>query len=191
MKDNTKRVYMIHCWGASSEENWYPWLKYKLEERGLDVLVFNMPNTENPKIEEWVKYLETKIKDIDENTYFIGHSIGCQTIMRFLEKLHKDKKIGGCIFVAPWFNLVNLEPNEMEIAHPWLNTQIHFDRITEHCNKFLAIFSDNDSVVPISDKEIFKEKLNAKIIIEKNLGHFEEVIEPAILKETLNFLKIR
>ncbi|MDD5700218.1 MAG: alpha/beta hydrolase [Candidatus Nanoarchaeia archaeon] len=191
MKDNTKKIYMVHCWESNSEENWYPWLKYKLEERGLDVFVFNMPNTKHPKIEEWVKYLEANVKDIDESTYFIGHSIGCQTILRFLEKLHKNKKIGGCIFVAPWFNLINLEPNEMEIAHPWLNTQIHFGRVSEHCNRFLAIFSSDDPYVPLSDKEIFRDKLNAKIILGKNRGHFEQVIEPEILKETLNFLKIR
>jgi predicted alpha/beta hydrolase family esterase len=186
-----KKVYLVHCWESNSEENWYPWLKYKLEERNLDVLVFNMPNTKHPKIEVWVKYLETKIKDVDEETYFIGHSIGCQTIMRFLEKLHKNKKIGGCIFVAPWFNLINLEPEEMETARPWLNIEIHLDRVIEHCNKFLALFSSNDPYVPISDKELFKDKLNAKIVVEKNRGHFEEVIEPAILKETLNFLKIK
>ena len=52
-----------------------------------------MPNSENPKIEKWVKYLEENIKSVDEQTYFIGHSIGCQTIMRFLEKLHKHKKL--------------------------------------------------------------------------------------------------
>lgn len=182
---------MIHCWGASSEENWYPWLKYKLEEWGADVFVFDMPNTEHPKIEEWVKYLEANVKNTDENTYFIGHSIGCQTIMRFLEKLPKNKRIGGCIFVAPWFNLVNLQPNEMETAHPWLNTEMHFGRILEHCNKFLAIFSNDDPVVPLSDKEVFREKLNAKIIVEKNKGHFEEAVQEGVLKEILNFLRIK
>lgn len=186
-----KKVYMIHGWGGSSEDNWFPWLRYELEDRDVEVRVFNMPNTENPKIEEWVKYLETKVKDVDKDTYFIGHSIGCQTIMRFLEKLHKDKKIGGCIFVAPWFNLVNLEPEEMEIAHPWLNSQIHFERVIEHCTNFLCIFSNDDPNVPFTDKEIFKDRIGAKIIIEKKRGHFEDDEEPVILRETLNFLRIK
>ena len=37
-----------------------------------------MPNTANPKIEEWVDYLNSKVDLLNEETYFIGHSIGCQ-----------------------------------------------------------------------------------------------------------------
>lgn len=185
---------MIHGWGGSSEDSWFPWLREELEDLEIEVSVFDMPDTEHPRIDEWIKFLEANVKDIDENTYFIGHSIGCQTILRFLEKLHKNKKIAGCILVAPWFNLTDEVWDEnytREIAYPWLNTGIHFDRIVEHCSRFLAIFSDDDSYVPLSDKEIFKETLNARIIVEKNKGHFEENIQPGILKETLNFLKIK
>ena len=77
-----------------------------------------MPNTDNPKIEEWVRYLEKYIKDVDEQTYFMGHSMAVKRLCVFLEKLHKHKKIAGCVFVAPWFNLINLEAEEIKIAHP-------------------------------------------------------------------------
>ncbi|MEK6817169.1 MAG: alpha/beta fold hydrolase, partial [Nanoarchaeota archaeon] len=155
----TKKVYLIHGWGFNPEMNWYPWLKKELEKKGFEVKTFDMPNTDNPKIEKWVKYLEENIKSVDEQTYFIGHSIGCQTIMRFLEKLHKHKKIAGCIFVAPWFNLINLEPEEVKIAHPWINSKIDFGRILDHCNNFLAIFSKNDPYVHLDEIEKFKKNL--------------------------------
>src|SRR3989344_5696346 len=123
-----KKVYLIHKWGGNSGEEWYVWLKEELEKKGFEVEVFDMPNTDEPKIEEWVKYLEENINsdDIDEKTYFVGHSIGCQTILRYLEKLHKNKKIAGCVFVAPWLDLINLGEEEMKIAHPWINTKIDF-----------------------------------------------------------------
>src|SRR4030042_2561800 len=118
-----------------------------------------------------------------KRAYLIGHSVGCQTIVRFLEKLHKTKRIGGCVFVAGWFDLINLEPEEVEIAHPWINSEIHFERVLEHCNKFLAIFSNNDPYVHLDEVEKFKDKLGAKIIIKRNMGHFEDIIElPEILK---------
>ena len=184
-----KKVYMIHGWGGSSKDNWFPWLKEELEKKNTKVIIFDMPDTDKPKIEIWVKYLEEKIKDADENTYFIGHSIGCQTIIRFLEKLHKNKKVAGCLFVAPWFNLINMEPEEIEIAHPWINSKIHFDRVLEHCDNFLAIFSTDDPFVPLTEVEIFKEKLGAKIIIEKNKGHFDEKEEPSILNQAARLIK--
>ena len=64
-----------------------------------------MPNTNSPKIEKWVGFLEKNIKSADTDTYFIGHSIGCQTILRYLERLPESTKVGGVVFVAGWFNL--------------------------------------------------------------------------------------
>ena len=183
-----KKVYLIHGWGGSSEGAWFDWLKEELPKKGFEVHAFDMPETDSPKIETWIRYLEEKIHigDIDEQTYFVGHSIGCQTIMRFLEKLHKHKKIGGCVFVAGWFDLINLEPKEMVIAHPWINSQIHFERILDHCNNFLAIFSDNDPNVHLDEIKKFEKDLGAKIIIKKKQGHFNEVDK---IPEILEFVK--
>jgi len=180
-----KKVYLVHGWGGTGSGGWFDWLKQELPKKGFEVVSFDMPDTDNPRIETWVKYLEKNINldEIDKDTYFVGHSVGCQTIIRFLEKLHKHKKVGGCVFVAGWFDLINLEPEEMEIAHPWINQEIHFDRVLDHCNHFLALFSSNDPYVYLDESKKFKENLGAKIIIKKNQGHFNETESiPEILK---------
>ena len=109
--------------------------------------------------------------------------------LRFLEKLPKKTKIGGCIFIAGWFNLKE-ETYELEddrkIAEPWIKTPIDFKKIKQHTNRFLAIFSDNDPNVPVSDSKIFKTKLNAKIIIKDNEGHFNETEE---IPQIIGFIK--
>ncbi len=184
-----KKVYLIHRWGGDSESDWYGWVKKELEKKGIYVAVFDMPDSENPKIEKWVKYLEENIKEVDEQTYFIGHSVGCQTVLRYLEKLHKHKRIGGCVFVAPWFELINLEPEEVKIAHPWTNTKIDFRRILDHCNNFLAIFSKNDPYVHLDEIEKFKKNLGAKIIIKEKQGHFTEEDGIKKIPEILRFIK--
>jgi hypothetical protein len=180
-----KTVYLIHGWGRSSEEKWFVWLKEELTKKKIKVYAFDMPNTDNPKIEEWVRYLEENIKNVDEETYFVGHSIGCQTVMRYLEKLPKHKIIGGCVFVAGWFDLVGLNKEEMAIAHPWINSKINFDRIKRHMKNSLCIFSDDDNWVASSERKTFKEELGAKIIIKKKMGHFENVEK---IQEVLDFL---
>jgi predicted alpha/beta hydrolase family esterase len=174
-----KRVFIIHGWGRYPEEGWYPWLKKELEQKGFEVFVPAMPNTDEPKIEEWVNFLENLVGEPDKNTYFVGHSIGCQAILRYLGKLNA-KKVGGAIFVAGWFHLSEFsfkeEPSEEEesrnIARPWMETPINFEKVKKTTNNFVAIFSDNDPYVPIEDKDIFKEKLGAEIIMEHNKGHF-------------------
>lgn len=168
-----KRVFIIHGWDGYPDEGWFPLLKKDLEQKGFQVIIPSMPDPANPKIDSWVPYL-TKIVDmVDENTFFVGHSIGCQTILRFLEKLSPGKKIGGAIFVAGWFTLKNLETDEEKnIAKPWLETPIDLEKVKFHTNKFITIFSDDDPVVPISNKELFEKHLGAKTIVEHNKGHF-------------------
>jgi hypothetical protein len=186
-----KKVYLIHGWGGDSQQGWFNPLKKILEKEGIKVLAKDMPDTFNPKIDNWINKLKSDIKQPDEETYFIGHSIGCQTIMRYLEKLPENIKIGGCVFVAGWFHLTDETWDEeytKEIAEPWINTSINFDKIKSHTKRFLLIASEDDPYVPLSDSKLFKQKLGAEIMIEKNQGHIEELNEREINK-ILNFLK--
>jgi predicted alpha/beta hydrolase family esterase len=180
------KVYIIHGWGLDSNMPWIKWLEGELKKnKKIEVYALDMPNTEHPKIEEWVNYLKRSVGVINEATYFIGHSIGCQTIMRFLEKLPKNEHIKGCAFVAPWFDLVGLKDGEVEIAHPWIHNKIAPERLEQHTGNFLAIFSNNDPYV--SEKEISKFKeLGVKTIIKRDEGHFDNTKR---IQEILEFIK--
>ena len=191
-----KRVFLIHGWEGNPENAWFPWLKKKLEKNGFEVIAPEMPNTEEPNIRAWTSKLKEVVGKVNSETYFIGHSIGCQAIMRYLESLDDEEKVGGVIFVAGWFNLPNLETEEeKEIAEPWLETEIDTEKVKSGIKdgKIVAIFSDDDPDVPLNDKEIFKEKLNAKIIVEHNKGHFNDDADikelPVVLSEILRISK--
>jgi len=169
-----KRVFIVHGWDGNPNEAWLSWLRRELEKRNIKVVVPQIPNTEEPKISEWVSYLTELVGVPDEETYFVGHSIGCQTILRYLETI-SPKKVGGVICVAGWFRLENLEgPAEEAIAKPWIETTINFKKVKNATSNIIAIFSENDPFVPLSDKDIFKKELGAEIIVEKNKGHFTE-----------------
>ena len=145
-----------------------------------------MPDSDNPKIKEWVNFLSKSVKQLDEKTFFIGHSIGCQTILRYLEKT--NKKIAGCVFVAGWFDLKEdcyEGEEEKEIARPWINISIDFEKVKRTCNNFLAIFSNNDPCVNLSQSKIFKEKLGAEIMIKNKQEHFDSVKK---IKEIVEFI---
>lgn len=188
-----KSVYIIHGWGGRSDKGWLLWLNKKLSSEGFKVFSPIMPDPENPKIDIWVNYLKKIVERPDKDTYFIGHSIGCQTIVRYLESLPEETKIGGVFFVAGWFNLKSLETEEEKlVSEPWLKKPIDFKKVKNKIRKAVALFSDNDPYVPLSDSKIFKEKLNAEIIIEKNKGHYieSEIKEiPALLNKILEIIK--
>lgn len=174
-----KRVYIIHGWGGSPREKMNEWLKGELQKRGYEVIVPEMPDTDEPKIKNWVEKIRKIVKNPDKNTYFIGHSVGCQGILRYLETLDLKTQIGGAVLIAPWIKLdeetIKEEGEEsVRISKPWVETPIEWKKVKLHTNKFICILSDNDPYVPLSNGDFFKEKLGAEIIMEKNKGHYME-----------------
>jgi len=168
-----KRVFIIHGWDGYPEEGWFPWLKKELEQKEFEVFVPAMPNPSEPIIADWVNHLANIVGVPDKDTYFVGHSIGCQAIMRCLEKQPLDTKIGGAVFVAGWFILNDSETEEAkEIGRPWVETPINFQKIISICPNRFVIFSDNDDVIPQENKELLHARLNTEVIIEHNKGHF-------------------
>lgn len=190
-----KSIYLIHGWGGDpNSEPWFDWLKKQGNILGYEVKIPEMPNTDSPKVNEWIKILNN-IVDLNNEVYLVGHSIGCQAIMRYLERLPTNTKIKGCIFIAGWFDLLETayeaeEEKELieekEIAHNWINSKIDLKNVKNKSNKFLSIFSSNDPCVNVNQSKIFKEELNSQIIIKNNESHFNETKQ---IQEILDFIK--
>lgn len=182
------KIYIVHCWDGSKDDGWYPWLDEKLSNENNKVFRFNMPNTANPKIDEWVSFLDQQIDNLDENTFLVGHSIGCQTILRYLES--KDvTKIGGILLVAPWLDLLDyaIEDEESyDTAMPWLTEKIDFEKVKKFTNNIHCIFSDNDYFVSIDQKEKFERLLDAKTLVVSGKGHISGEDGVNELDEILN-----
>ena len=179
----------MHGWDFNPQMHWYTWLAAELAKKGQTVFVPEMPDTAEPEIEKWVNYLKSQVGDLDEETYFVGHSIGCQTIMRFLEKSDYNGKIGGCVFVAGWIKLANLEGEEVEaIAKPWLTTKIDFAKVKSMISRSVVYLSDNDPYDCVKENaKLFWECLGSTFIIEKGKGHFTEDDGVTELPEALKF----
>jgi uncharacterized protein len=183
-----KRVFIIHGWAGTPEGGWLGWLKVELSQKGYEVIAPQMPNAETPKIDEWIPFLSELVGEPQKGDFFVGHSIGCQTIIRYLESI-APKKIAGAAYVAGWFTLKGLEgPDEEKLASPWVTLSIDFEKVKSTGGKFLAILSDNDPYVPLSDKEIFEKKMGAKIIVAHNKGHFAGEDGSAEIPEVLEFI---
>ena len=189
-----KRVFIVHGWGGSPAEAWFPWLKSELEKQVFKAEALKMPDPSYPQIETWVSFLSDSVGTADKDTYFVGGSIGCQTILRYLEGV--DAKVGGIVLVAGWFDLLPAAyttEEDREIAKPWIETSIDFKKVKSNVKSIVSIFSDNDPFVDLKEAERFKKNLGAKIIVEKGKGHFapEDNINelPVVLEELLKMSK--
>lgn len=132
-----------------------------------------MPNPAAPRIDEWVPYLVAKVGSPDKDTYLVGYSMGCQTILRYLERLRGDERIGGALFVAGFFKIRegSLEEHDKSVAGPW-EAAIDLKNAKEHCGKFVTILSDDDPFVELNNGDIFKRELGSKLIVIPKAGHF-------------------
>lgn len=188
-----KRVIIVHQWMAGADGDWRPWLKEELEKLGYEVLVPEMPDIDTPVIEKWVDKLAEVVGVPNSDTYFIGHSIGCQTIIRYLETINTP--VGGAVFVAGWFNLENLEDKETEeIAKPWIETPIDLEKVKSVLPKATLIISDNDPFDCLEENKAKFAQIMTKGIVMPNAGHFEAkdgfTELPEVLSELTNISKI-
>ncbi len=167
-----KKIIIVHCWSGSPEYCWYPYVKSELEKNGFEVVVPAMPDTDEPNLAKWLPKLKEVAGDVDENTYFIGHSAGCITIMRYLETLPDEKKIGGVVFVAGFTDDLGFK----ELKN-FFTTAIDFEKIKSQARGFVDIVSDDDPFVPLDRADTLKEKLGADIIEKHNMKHFSGAVD--------------
>ncbi len=143
--------------------------------RGHEVVVPKMPQTEEPRINKWVPELIKQVGKVNNNTFFVGHSMGNQAIARFLEQLPQDQIAGGAVFVAGFFdNLSGLKNDTVvrSVVKEWLETKIDLDEVKQHLLKSVAIFSDDDPYVPLNNADTFRNIFGADIHILEKQGHF-------------------
>ncbi|MCL5442274.1 MAG: alpha/beta hydrolase [Candidatus Marsarchaeota archaeon] len=170
------RVFIIHRWDGSPHTDWYKWLANALKEKGFEAFVPKMPDPAKPAIGAWVDAISQSSRYIDESTYMVGHSIGCQAILRFLQG-SQSGRIKGMLLIAPWLHLKDAAlgtESDRITAKPWLETPIDFGAIKGKVGSTRIIMAKEDPYVPVEDSKIFRAGLDAKVNIMPLKVHFTE-----------------
>ncbi|MDO8620049.1 MAG: alpha/beta hydrolase [bacterium] len=162
-----KRVFLIHGWEGKPNGNWFPYLSLELKANGFEVNAPQMPHADQPKVSEWLAFLKDYVGKPDKDTYFVGHSLGCIAIARYLETLPAKTKIGGAVFVAGFSGRINVP----EIAE-FYSLPFNPEKAKQHSDNFVMIFSDTDPYVPMEKSLEMAKQFGAKTILERGKGHF-------------------
>ncbi len=187
MKTNSKnsngarRVFLIHGWEGKPNNHWFPWLSWELKARGFVVYALTMPHADKPKVSEWIKAIKDAVSRPNAETYFVGHSLGCIAVVRYIVQLPPKAKIGGAVFVAGFSGNLNISEIEQFTKLP-----LDIEKAKRRCDKFVTIFSDNDDYISLERSLEFQKALGAKGILEKGKGHFTKsegvVALPSVFK---------
>jgi len=161
-------VYIIHGYGASPEKHWFPWLKKTMTNKGDKVTVLTMPSPETPKVTDWLSTLKENIKEINENTYFIAHSLGTITVLRYLSEQKNLNKFGGFILVSAFDRIIQ----GFEELKPFIETDLDYKKINAKSALKVIIAAKDDYIVPFEYSKEIAEKLNAQFYPIEKAGHF-------------------
>ena len=161
-----KRVFIIHGYGAKPSDNWFGWLKEELEKKGFEVTVPQMPDTDSPTLQKSLPFLQKLVVKCGENDFFVGHSLGTITILKFLEALPDGEKAGGAVLVGGFSESIGFEKLSSFTKKP-----LDYEKIKKSVGKIIAIHSTDDRSVPYKFGEIIRDKLGAELITMHGAGH--------------------
>jgi|JI10StandDraft_1071094.scaffolds.fasta_scaffold12274_12 predicted alpha/beta hydrolase family esterase len=188
-----KRVFIIHGYTGSPNIVWYPWLRNELERLGVEVKVLKMPNRFFPKKQKWVKTVGDSVGDLNTETYFVGHSLGANTLMHYFAEMSGEVKLGGVVLVSGPYSMpvTSIRNLYYRIAlRSFFNRPIEFRALSSMVGKTVVVHGDNDMIVPISQSEYIAAQLNAPLVVVKKGGHMIVKEAPAVLSAVLKLTTV-
>jgi len=165
----TKRIFLIHGWGGGPNGGWQLWLAQQLRKEGHDVTALAMPHTDHPKLDEWVETLRDAVGTPDEQCFFCGYSLGCITVLRYLETLQDDACVGGSTFVAGFYEHLGKGYEEIQ---PFIEKDMQWESIRKHCKHFAVVHSDDDPIVPPPFGQRLAQNLHTPVQLTTGKKHF-------------------
>ncbi len=187
------KVLIVHGFGNTNQDNWYPWLKTELEKLNYEVLSPNMPNSEHPVFKDWLKVLENMTLDFTEDDIIVGHSLGAFIIQYLAQKL----KINKLFLIAPATEFIlnnkvlskgiveNFSLEQVEILKKFIAHPLDYQKINANVRKIYAYYSDNDPYISLDQKQSLEKVLGADYRVFNNKGHFN-----VNSKFNFNFVKL-
>lgn len=163
-----QNVFLFHGVGGSPNENWFPWLKKELSERGYNVIIPQFPTPERQTLENWLQVLDEYSEFINEDTVLVGHSLGVPFALNIVER----HKVNSVYLVAGFYGKAgnDFDPGMVTFA------QREFDwlKIHENCEKFIVYHSDNDPYIKLEKAQQLAEKLNIEVTLIPGAGHINQ-----------------
>jgi predicted alpha/beta hydrolase family esterase len=173
-----RRVFIIHGWEGNPDIGWIKWLERELQRRGFDAHAPWLPDPNRPQFEKWMSAMERMIGTPDEDTFLVGHSLGCMAVIRYLERLPAGIRVRGAMIVGgraqPPRNVQIDDPDDRSVLMPWIGHPVDWDKVLSHTDNFTGIFSDNDPRTPLGEAKKLKRITGGNVIIKHAMAHFEE-----------------
>lgn len=159
-------VYIVHGLAAAPCNHWFQSLKTALEQKNVEVHIPAMPESSTPDLQKWLAHLKNEVT-AQKRAFFVGHSLGCITLLHFLSHVYTGEISGLCL-VAPFDEKLPNRP----VMDSFTTANPDYAGLKRRCAASYVFASTNDLAVPLRMSESVSKKLGASFVVVENAGHF-------------------
>ena len=161
-------AFIFHGTAGFPEENWFPWLKEKLEALGFEVAVPQFPTPEGQSLAAWMGIVKPWINKFDSNAIIIGHSLGGVFTLKLLETLKQPIKIAALVGTPVGAGFVKNYEQDKKFA----GFDFDWIKIKQNSKIFLVYQSNDDPYVGLENGDELARNLDVPLSFVPNAGHF-------------------
>lgn len=176
------RVVVVPRWGATPEDDWYPFIARELGEHAVQILA--MPEPSRPTLEAWVPAVSAALGDDPyalAQTLLVGHSVGAQAALRALAALGSGRAVARLLCVAGWFS-VDARWDEIR---PWIEAPIDDAAVAEGAHRIRVLLSTDDPFTTDheANARAWADRFDAEVVVVPGARHFDATQAPTVLEQ--------
>lgn len=181
-------IFLFHGAYGDSDENWFPWLRFELEQKNCVVIAPDFPTPERQSLDGWHSELDQYLRYWERDSVAVGHSTGAVFLLRVLEKT--DVPIEAAFLVSGFTEKLGIRQFD-SINETFIAESFDWKRIKENCKSFYVFHGEDDPYVPDLEAMKIAENLGTTPILIPEGGHlnakagfteFPELLEKVLLR---------
>ncbi len=160
---------LIHGTGGNPDEAFYPWLRKELEKKGHNVYTPFFQTPIGQSLGNWTEEFKPYGQYVNEETVFVGRSIGPAFILRLLEESKTSVK--AAFLIAGFCSDLGVHQYRPFIE-TFIDKPFNWEKIRGMCKKFFVYHSDNDTIVQLEKGRELARKLRTRVRLVEGAKHF-------------------
>ena len=180
-------AFIFHGTAGDPQENWFPWLRSELENKGLEAIVPKFPSPDGQSLETWLKVLEPHRSKITPETILIGHSLGGLFALKLLENLVQPVYLTVLVATPIGVGTIKNYAADKAFANGF---NFNWDKIKQNSKNLIVYHSDNDPYVSLENGQELAKHLGVELTFIPNAGHFNKAAGYTKFEDLLKILTI-
>jgi len=159
-------ILILHGIEGHAGIHWQQWLHDQLIEKGHQVIMPELPHSDQPDRSEWLKTTREAIRGVKlQDLVVVGHSLGVTTALDLIEQM--DSPIKALISVSGFSKDYGAELNSYFLKEK----KVDFGKVNQNLGKAFVFYGDNDPYVPQKILKSLADKLGVVPKILPKGGH--------------------